>query len=208
MIRAALCLLICAGCPSLPTAAQLGEPQILALVAEPPCAPAGGSASLSALVAGPDGAIAPDRTSWSAAADGQITVSGDQVVVSADAPAGATMEIEVEVAVGETILRGFRSFRVGADCANPHVADVVVDDASATVLTARANVDLDVRVDRGSASSVAWFTTAGKIDLYRQAPTKLVVGDRDGDHVLFVVVRDGAGGVGYLERTVTVVNGP
>ena len=203
MIRAAMLLLL-AGCPSLPTAAELGEPQILALVAEPPCAPAGGSASLSALVAGPEGTIVPDRTSWSAATGAPITLNGDQVQVAADAVNGARPEIDVEVAVGDTVLRGFRSFRVDADCANPHIADVLVDGASAMDLTARANVDLDMRLDRGSASSVAWFTTAGKIDLYRQAPTKMVVDDGGGERVLFVVVRDGEGGVGYLERMVLV----
>lgn len=205
MIRAAMLLLL-AGCPSLPTAAELGEPQILALVAEPPCAPAGGSASLSALVAGPEGTIVPDRTSWSAGSGAPITVTDDQVQVAGDAASGATATVNVEVAVGDTVLRGFRSFRIGGNCANPHVADVLVDGASAMDLTARANVELDVRLDRGSASSVAWFTTAGKIDLYRQAPTKMVVDRGGGERVLFVVVRDGAGGVGTLERMV-VVNG-
>ncbi len=205
------------GCPDLRTSAELSEPQILALVASPPCVAAGDVAALDVVVAGPAGAILPRDVVWSVppGAAGSIESSGgvSMVRAAADAATGATFEIDAAIDVGTAApLRGFRTVRVGGGCANPIIDAVLIDgvpaSASDDVLVGRGDsVALDLSVDGGLAdgSRVSWFTTAGKIELYRHTPTKLIADSEAGTGILYVVYRDGLGGVAWLERNVQIV---
>jgi hypothetical protein len=213
-MRAALFIALLAGCPSLPTPAELEEPQILALVADPPCASAAPS-TLSALVAGPAGTIDPDAIAWSLPPGSRATLAsagnGSATVVAASSAAvGDEIEVDVAIATGGVELAGYRSLPVGTGCADPAIDAVVVDGvarpAGDTIeLTAGARVTLDVSIAGGVADDaiVAWYSTAGTIDLYRHAPTQLVVGATPGAAVLYVVYRDGAG-TAWREHAVAI----
>lgn len=213
MLLRHLLLLVCtSGCPNLPTAAELGEPQILALVANPPCVQPGARADLDALVAGPDGTLAPSAVVWSVASgsDGAIETSGVRAAV--DAKPGARIEVGVAVDVGGVTLLGFRTLTVGV-CANPVLAGIVLDGtraprSSQLAMSSSSSVHLDVSIDGGSTVDgiVSWFTTAGTILRYRHTPTELVVRDEPGAGALYVVYRDGNGGVAWLEHDVQVAS--
>jgi len=216
MMRTTIVLALLAGCPALPTSAGLGEPEILAIVADPPCVAPGGSATLAVLVAGPSGTLVPDRVSWSVpdgdAASISMTSAGAPVVdAGATATRGTSVEIDVDVAIGSTELRGFRTLAIGDGCANPtidavDVGGTVQPPATTIDVPAGSDVALDVDVTGGIASTgiVSWYSTAGAIDLYRQTPTTLAVTSQPGAAVLYVVYRDGLGGVTWRAYAVEV----
>lgn len=211
MLLRSMVLIVCAsGCPSLPTASDLGEPQILALVADPPCLQPGASAQLEALVAGPEGTLAPSRVVWSVAPGSVGTIEANHVRAAVDASRGALLEVDVAVDADGVTLHGFRTLAVGA-CANPVLAGITVDGIPAPVsgvltMSSSSSVTLDVSVDGTPAAErlVSWFSTAGAIRLYRHTPTELVVRDAPGTGALYVVYRDGNGGVAWLEHDVQV----
>jgi len=213
MLLRSVVLIVCAtGCPNLPTASELGEPQILALVADPPCIQPGASAHLEALVAGPSGTLVPSSIVWSVPAGSVGAIEASTVRAAVDASPGAQIEVDVAVDAGGVTLRGFRTLTVGV-CANPVLAGITVDGVPAPVSGALAmlsntSVDLDVSIDGGLAaeSVVSWFSTAGTIRLYRHTPTELVVRDAPGTGALYVIYRDGNGGVAWLERGVQVTS--
>lgn len=216
LLRASVLLAFASGCPSLPTASDLGEPQILALIANPPCVQPGATAELEAIVAGPDGAITPSAITWSVptGSSGAIERSGAAWTLRAaeDAMLGGLIELHVVVGVeGAAPLRGFRTLKIGGACANPRIGGVLVDGVlqpatGAITMMSDGRIDLDVLVDGGltDGSIVSWFSTAGAIELYRRTPTQLVVRTTPGDAVLYVVYRDGNGGVSWLEHDVQV----
>jgi hypothetical protein len=214
LIRCVVLILFATGCPNLPTASELGEPQILALVAEPPCIQPGGSAHLDALVAGPSGTLVPSRIAWSVPTGSVRAIEASNVRAAVDASPGALIEVDAAVEVdGGAVLRGFRTLTVGV-CANPVLAGITIDGvpapgSSALTMVASTSVDLDVSIDGGVAAAepvVSWFTTAGAIRLYRHTPTELVVRDAPGTGALYVIYRDGNGGVAWLERDVQITS--
>lgn len=218
LFRAAGLLAFASGCPNLPMSSDLGEPQILALVANPPCVQPGATAQLEAIVAGPDGAIIPSDITWSVptGSPGAIEMSGSvwAIRAAADAMPGERVEIDVAVGIGTTTrLHGFRTVQIGSGCTNPSIGGVVVDGvtqptSSVIAMMSDADIDLDVLIDGGLAdgSIVSWFSTAGTIELYRHTPTQLAVRGAPGSGVLYVVYRDGSGGVGWLEHDVQINN--
>jgi hypothetical protein len=213
MLLRSVVLIVCAtGCPNLPTASELGEPQILALVADPPCIQPGASAHLEPLVAGPGGTLVPSSVVWSVPAGSVGAIETSNVRAAVDAPPGALIEVDVAVDVDGGTLHGFRTLTVGV-CANPVLAGITVDGvpapvSSALTMFAHSSVDLDVSIDGGPAAEpvVSWFSTAGTIRLYRHTPTELVVRDDPGAGALYVIYRDGHGGVAWLEHDVQVTS--
>jgi len=206
-------LIVCAtGCANLPTASELGEPQILALVADPPCIQPGASAHLEPLVAGPSGTLVPSSIVWSVPAGSVGAIDASSVRADVDALPGARIEVNVAVDAGGVTLRGFRTLTIG-DCANPVLAGITVDGAPAPVsgaltMFSNTSVDLDVSIDSGLAAEpvVSWFSTAGTIRLYRHTPTELVVRDAPGAGALYVIYRDRNGGVAWLEHEVQITS--
>jgi len=213
MLLRAVVLIVCAtGCPTLPAASELGEPQLLALVADPPCLGPGASSRLATLVAGPSGTLVPTRVAWSVPAGSPGALEGSSVRAAADAIPGAQLEVDVALDADDVTLHGFRTLTIG-DCSNPVLAGLTVDGAPAPGTGALAvlpgsKVALDVSVDArpDAHPTVSWFTTAGTIRLYRHTPTELVVRAAPGTGALYVVYRDGNGGVAWLERAVQVTS--
>ena len=92
--------------------------------------------------------------------------------------------------------------------ANPAVTALMVDgDAADDGLTidAGATYPLELATDPapGDDATFAWYSTVGEIALYQSNPTELVAGDA-GDGWLFVVMRDGRGGVAWRGVSVEV----
>jgi hypothetical protein len=93
--------------------------------------------------------------------------------------------------------------------ANPEIAALaiggeVVDGSVA--LTAGATVPLDVGTEPAASDDAfyAWYSTVGTIEDYQSNPCELVVADEARDGWLFVVVRDGRGGVAWRGVRATV----
>jgi hypothetical protein len=204
------------GCTEFATPAELDRPQILAIVAEPPAVAPGDSAELSLVVAGPDGQIDDFEVEWSAVAPipeapaiGTVEAAGERTATYI-APAMQPPDnpalglIEAAVTVGDDTLIGTKGIAVGSLRLSNPIINVLTggstDLLDETVLTipVETPVDLAVDIEDGipAMGSVAWYNTVGEIELYRSTPTTIVA-DEPGDGWLFVVVRDGAGGVAW-----------
>ncbi len=188
-------------CSDFDTPAQLPHPQILAVVAEPPIVAAGERAALSVLVAGPDGPMAPALT-WSA----PVVVDGDgqawfEAPVDA-APGFATVEVTATLADG-TALSAEKAVGVGRVPAdNPVIAQIRVDGApvqDAAVLHRDwvAELSADVSPAPTADAMFAWYATVGELSFYRRTPAELETPSEALTGHLFVVYRDGFGGVAW-----------
>lgn len=216
-------LIALAACNDFATPPELAAPQILGVRAEPPAIPAGERAALTALVAGPDGTIEPQRTEWAvveavegAPVIGAIEVDGDGVYYRApdalDDPALATVQVTVEVA-GDDALVALKAVGVGLPMAtdNPVIARVLVNgeevpDGGEVVLAVGEPATLDAEVAPFGGNDViySWYSTQGEIELYRRSPTEIVGPDEPGDGHMYFVYRDGRGGIAWWWATVRV----
>jgi hypothetical protein len=134
---------------------------------------------------------------------------GTWLAVAADAPAAA-----VELAVSVTtpagaVLEAIKQVAVGAARADDPVvvaieADGVAIGDGGLALRPDQTVALSTVVD-GEAAATSWYASAGAIERYRHDPTELVAAAEPGRAgVLIAVVRDRAGGVGWLVRPLAV----
>lgn len=211
------------GCEEFATPAELDRPQILAIAAEPPAVRPGESSTITILVAGPEGAVEEPAVTWRATSIspevppvGTVSVGNDGSVTylapdtqPADNPALALVEASVE-AGRESPLVGNKAIAVGSIVlANPTVTVFEADGAdlsTAPELALRVGtpVSLEVDVEGGffEEGSVSWYATAGVIEQYRSNPTEILA-EEPGDGWLFVVVRDGRGGVSWRQVRIT-----
>lgn len=194
---------LAAACSELATPAELSRPQIIGVRADPPAVEPGGSARLSVLVAGPDGAIEPAAVHW----DGPVRQDADGVTWFDAPPSPATVKLGLVVELDDgTTLPAIKTIAVSAGAAgaaNPEVGPVTVDGAAPTSAPTATTVELTV--DAGSATQVSWFVTGGSIALYRRTPTAWDTPDEPADVTGFVVCRDGRGGTSWRSFTVAVV---
>jgi hypothetical protein len=212
------------GCKEFATPADLDRDQILAIVTEPPSVGLGERSAVSILVAGPSGELAP-AVGWSMMelAAGVAPVGSVEV----DPDGGATYLapdqrppelptaglLRAEVASASEPMIGVKAVVVGeVGLANPVVAGFSADGedllASPEITAAAGDavaiaVELDAPDD--DDAMFAWYTSLGTIERYRSNPTELVA-DEVGEGWLFVVVRDGLGGVAWRKAHLTVVD--
>jgi len=196
LLAAATC-----GCTDMSTPAELSHAQIVAVRADPPVVPPGGTASLSVLVAGPAGVLAPTAVRW-----GDNVVVGDAGEPLFVAPeqvedGGAMVLVDLEVEVeGEVLMASKRvGVGVGAPAENPAIAEILADGEplGAGGLPLRpgsaVSLALEVTPPPTDAAIYAWYSTVGEIDLYRRSPTELQAPEEASTGTMIAVFRDGLG---------------
>jgi hypothetical protein len=74
------------------------------------------------------------------------------------------------------------------------------------VIPAGGRAGLEVALDREPTENggVAWYATVGEVEPYRQPVTEIAAPDEPTDGWLFVVVRDGLGGIGWRSAALRV----
>lgn len=214
-----------AGCTDFASPAELTKPTVLAVIADPPIVAPGATTTLTVAMAGPDGPLEPDAVSWRvvetlpgippfgavAAADG-VSATYTAPTEVPELPEDALPIDSVEATItagGEQVVVIKAVAVVDVEAANPTITAVVLGDEAvvdaATVARGQV-VELTVATDPepGENATFAWYTTAGTIDQYQSNPTELVGADETRDGWLFVVVRDGLGGVAWRGVEVSV----
>ncbi len=203
-------------CDDFATPADLSRTQILAIRAAQPAVAPGASTELEVLIADADGELADPQVQWEVVAsdptqprlgsiervDGRVLYRAPAAV--AETPAFATIQATFAaqsqelvalkvVAIGELPLTNPTITSITAD------GEVLADDAGLEV-EAGSSTALMVDVESSADDlSYAWYVTAGEIERYIFNPATLVIADDAPakDAWLFVVVRDGRGGVGW-----------
>jgi hypothetical protein len=212
-------------CADFATPAELTKPTVLAVIADPPLARPGQTTALSVVVAGPDGPMEPDAVSWRLIE----TWPGAPVFGTLEPTAGATATfqaprplpelpdgVEPVVSVESTVeaagtqvvvIKGLLVIDLPSQ--NPTIpifaiGGQVVDDT--VRLRAGAPYELDVAVEPrpGERARFAWYSTAGTIERYQSNPTVLTARDEPGEGWIFVVARDGLGGVAWRAVAATI----
>jgi hypothetical protein len=210
-----------AACTDFATPAELTKPTILAVVADPPVVAPGESAVLDTVVVDATGVLTGltqrhklVETYTGVPPMGTLDTSGGELRYIApdplpplpeSTPALDSVQIDVDSPDG-TVLRTIKVMLVTDAIAteNPVISRLTVNGADALagpVTVARnAEVALDVATEpaAGEDARFAWYTSAGLIEKYQSTPTELVASeDALSAGWLFVVVRDGVGGVAW-----------
>ncbi len=222
----ALPYLLLGACADFATPADLDAPTIIAVVAEPPLVRPGASTRLAVVVAGPDGELTSLAPRWSLVESfptvpimGSVSTDGADAIYQAPAevparPEGVppidTVRLEVDVPTtdGTRTLAAVKAIAVlPQDAANPTIRLLDADGAEATTLTGTVadGVALEVEVTpaAGDATRYAWYATTGAIADYQSNPATLTA-EAPGSGTVFVVVRDGAGGVAWRAVDVAI----
>ncbi len=216
---------LAAACTDFATPAELTKPTILAVVADPPVVRPGEAATLTTIVVDADGVLAglptrhalietyPGVAPMGALADDGGTVrylAPDPVpTLPQGAPPLDSVQVEVDTADG-TLLALKVMAVLPTTAANPTLARLTVGDADAlagpVTLPRGATVTLEVATEpaAGDDARYAWYASAGAIEYYQSTPTELVVRDQPGPAMIYVVVRDGQGGVAWRAVAVEV----
>lgn len=209
-----------AGCTDFATPAELTKPTILAITAEPPVVAPGQTTELAVAVADGSGLleVAPR---WSlvetyrgvppmgSLASSTYTAPDPVPTLPPNAPPIDSVQLELDV--GGTTLTAIKVVPVvEAARANPAIEAFTVGagDALAGPLTVPRGATLDLAVTTdpaaGEEARYAWYSSAGAIEAYQSNPTTMVASDEAKTGWLFVVVRDGLGGVAWRGVEVTV----
>jgi hypothetical protein len=215
--------LLLSACTEFATPAELDRPQILAITTQPPSVGLGERSTIDLLVADPSGEVSDARVTWASVAivEGTLPVGdvevADDGTVSYIAPSERpeTMPtiamVQASVEIADQTLVGIKAVVVGnVGLANP---TLIALSGNATDLL--ANPELTLSRDEIASLSVtiepaatdetmyAWYSTIGTIEMYRSSPTEIVA-DTPGQGWLFLVVRDGRGGVIWHKVHLTV----
>jgi hypothetical protein len=200
---------------------QLAHDRIIAIRATPPGVPAGGRATIDALVttvdAGPHEtapvaiAAAPGTPAAlaGAVAGGEVIAPEAAVLAAvrvelglpADAP--VPLAVAVAVAVGDATLPAAKTVWLGAAAENPVIGELrIAGVAAGDAMTAAAG-EIELAIDAGPDDAVHWLTSIGELDDAEDPIAHLDAGE-PGTGVVAVVRRDAGGGVawGYVALTV------
>jgi hypothetical protein len=212
-------------CGDFVTPAELTKPTVLAVIADPPLVAPGAASGLDVVVAGPDGPMTPDATSWRLI-ETFPGVPPFGAVVPGEA-GGATFEapdpvpelpenvppissVEVTVEAGEeriVVVKGMLVTDVPG--ANPAISALavgaqVVGDTVTVAAGQPLYLDVGLEPPAGDDATFAWYSTVGGIERYQSNPAELIASEEPEEGWLFVVVRDGRGGVAWRGVQVTV----
>jgi len=214
-----------AGCTDFATPAELQKPTLLAVVADPPIARPGGQTRLELVVAGADGRMQAPAT-WTlietlpgvapmgtiaANPDGSATYQAPAQVPDRGPGVQPIDTVQIDIAAGERPLVAVKAIGVvDVAAANPALRAVTVAgaDAMETVTIARgqhAPTTVEIDPAPGQGATWAWYTTLGHFDDdYQSQTATLIAPDDAGTGWLFVVARDGRGGVAWHGSRLTV----
>jgi hypothetical protein len=220
-----IALLVGPACGEFSTPAELTKPTVLAVIAEPPLVAPGATTELEVVVAGPGGLVEPSETRWTLTETfsgvppfGELTAVGARSAIyrapdpvpelPRDVP--PLVGVEVTVVADDLEIVVIKALLVAdLPSANPSITAVAIGGAVVgDTATIRAGdvVELDVGVEPapGDDATFAWYSTVGEIARYQSNPTELIAADAARDGWLFVVVRDGRGGVAWRGVEVAV----
>jgi hypothetical protein len=218
-------VIVVAGCGDFPTPAELTKPTILAVVADPPLVDEGESTTLTVVVAGPDGPMVPDALDWTlietlpgvppfgalvANDDGTATYTAPDPLPELPDDAPPLDSVQLDVTVGEETLTSIKAVVVTpVPGVNPSITSMVVGEVEAEDGMHLASdvvypISIDLDPAPGEDARYAWYSTVGAIEEYQSNPAELVAAEEPGDGWLFVVVRDGVGGVAWRGVEITV----
>ncbi|MCA9679362.1 MAG: hypothetical protein H6709_01300 [Kofleriaceae bacterium] len=223
LATAAAAATLATACSDFANPSELTKPTVLAVIADPPLVAPGAATSLSVVMAGPDGPLDPSAVQWQlietlpgVAPIGTLTADGVTATYQApeqlpELPDGSPPldSVQATITAGDTSVVVVKGVLIAdLPSANPAVTALMVDgDAADDGLTidAGATYPLELATDPapGDDATFAWYSTVGEIALYQSNPTELVAGDA-GDGWLFVVMRDGRGGVAWRGVSVEV----
>ena len=215
-----LFVLATAACTDFATPAQLEKPLILAITADPPLVVAGGQSQLDAVVVDGDGVktglttryrlietydgVAPIGRLDDSAAPVRYLAPDPVPSLPGNAPPIDTIEVTID-GLPDGPLTALKVMGVApVETANPRITALTIGDGDGLAegpLTVRRGdrraLTLTVDPPPSDDASFAWYTVAGTIEKYQSNPCELVVGDEARSGWLFVVVRDGLGGVAW-----------
>lgn len=219
---AVVSLFFASGCDEFATPAQLETSQIIAVISDPPVVRPGEFATLSAIVAGPDGEVVGLPTRWESVATFNGSLPLGSVVANADGtatytaptdldpdlPPVGTVEVHIDTADGERVaVKAIGIANLAAT--NPSLDAIVFDgvpaSASATLATGQT-VELAVNItpEPSDDAIYAWYSTVGEIERYQSSPTSMIASDTATEGWVFAVARDGRGGIAWAKLAVTV----
>jgi hypothetical protein len=211
-----------AACTDFASPAELNKATILAVTADPPIVAPGAQASLAVAIADGGGLLEGLPVRWSLIETYRgVPAMGTLVGSTYTAPdpvpplpenAPPIDSVRLEIDVGETTLAAIKVVPVAAiaGAANPAITALAVGDADglAGPLTVARGATLALAVATepapGDDARFAWYSSAGAIERYQSNPTTMIADDEVGDGWLFVVVRDGQGGVAWRGVEVSV----
>ena len=221
-------LLSAPGCADFATPAELTKPTILAIIAEPPLVAPGAETELSVVLAGPDGPMVADSVEWTLietipgippfgtiepGPTGIATYTAPDPLPELPENVPPVTSVALSVTAGDTAIESVKVVVVAdLPSANPQITAMAVGGVAIApqddvVLDAGGTYALDIGVDPapGEDAAFAWYTTAGEISQYQSNPCELIAAEEPRDDAwLFVVIRDGLGGVAVRGQAVTV----
>lgn len=217
----AVVLLGAAACTDFATPAELTKPTILAVTADPPVVAPGAHTELSVVVVDGTGVLTSLPTRWQLVetyrgvapmgtlAGSTYTAPDPIPTLPANALPVDSVALEVDTAIGT--LAAIKAVPVASvAAANPVIAAFTVGtgDALAGPLTVARGATLDLSVvsdpPAGDNARFAWYSSVGAIERYQSTPTTMIASDVATTGWVFVVVRDGQGGVAWRGVEVTV----
>ena len=212
------------GCETLPLASELTRPTILAVQTDPPTIDVGERAELEVLIAGPDGDIDDAALQWDVVpAFEELPVlgtierdeAGTPVYVAPTAvgePTGTAIEVVADTG-DDRPLEAIKIIGVGFPFTvpNPTITNLSVNgraiaEGEEIRLAPGAAISVDAVASPAPTdeSDIAWFTTLGRIDLYRRTPSEYIAPSRPGRGMLYIVYRDADGGVAWRKHSLVV----
>lgn len=190
-----------AGACAAPEEARLDHAQILAVRAEPAHVAPGGVSRIDILAGDDSGAVyetAPDAL-VATGASGPLRVehtADGWFVTAGAAPEIATLE--VTVTIDGVTWPAKKALVVSEPADNPRVAAMQIDGSASEALVAPLGSKAELTaVGVGlEPLTYAWYSSVGSLERYRQ-PSATLDADEAGEGTVVLVVRDGAGGVGW-----------
>ena len=213
--------LIAAGCTDFASPAELTKPTVLAVIAEPPVVAPGEPTELTAVIVDGSGELTGLPVRWSlietyrgvppmGTLTGSTYTAPDPIpTLPANAPPIDSVRLEVDT--GATTLVTVKFVAVAAVAlTNPTISAFTVgavDAAAGPITVARGAVlDLAITTDPPLAADArfAWYSSAGEIVKYQSNPTTMTAAEDAGAGWLFIVARDGKGGMAWRGVEITV----
>ncbi len=145
---------------------------------------------------------------------GEPDLAPDDSAASADPPEARELALDVTVTLADgdqLIARKYVFVNMDENVANPTITALtgdgvpLGDDAPLRLRPGqRATLDVDTAPLDPDQGLISWYTTTGDIELYRRTPTELVAPERSARGWLYVVYRDGLGGVAWQRSEIIV----
>ncbi len=182
--------------------ARLDHAQILAVRTEPAHVAPGGVARIDVLAGDDSGAVfetSPDEVVATGAAGQPLRVERTPdgwFVTAGPTPEIATLELTV--AIDGAPWRAKKALVVNAPADNPRVVAMQIDGSPSDELVAPAGTKPELTAIGAGREPLtyAWYSSVGDLAGYRQPSAVLDAADA-AEGAILLVVRDGAGGVGW-----------